>query len=224
MKIVPIIIQWSLKVSRVIRQLHKKIIKQVTKFNWASSNFNKNTLTWKNKIKIYNILKNSVRQVLYVGKTKIIQQSKVPDTFIDDVLVKFRSHGLEKSKSTASSLLAECHQLKQQSSASNLFANIRRDSMVSPQYLYIPHERISEIELPQSYIVFNLKPFLFDWRDVVRSWIETVWIEKFNFRLSFFLIESEYFWIRNNPEINLHTVIFSSDWVHFSVSVILTVS
>ncbi|OXU18060.1 hypothetical protein TSAR_005564, partial [Trichomalopsis sarcophagae] len=69
-------------------------------------------------------------EVLYVGKTKIAQ-SKVPESFIDDVLVKFRSHGLEKSKSTASSLLAECHQLKQQSSASNIFANIRRDSMDS---------------------------------------------------------------------------------------------
>ncbi|XP_058793503.1 TBC1 domain family member 1 isoform X2 [Phymastichus coffea] len=69
-------------------------------------------------------------EVLYVGKTKIAQ-AKVPETFIDDVIVKFRSHGLEKSRSTASSLLAECNQLKQQTSASNIFANIRRDSMDS---------------------------------------------------------------------------------------------
>ncbi|KAJ8688445.1 hypothetical protein QAD02_024240 [Eretmocerus hayati] len=71
-------------------------------------------------------------EVLYVGKTKIVQ-SKVPESFIDDVLVKFRSHGLEKSRSTASSLLAECQKLKQQSSASNLFANNRRDSVDSNQ-------------------------------------------------------------------------------------------
>ncbi|XP_057334117.1 TBC1 domain family member 1 isoform X1 [Microplitis mediator] len=50
-------------------------------------------------------------EVLYVGKIKLSHQ-KVPETFIDDAMVKFRAHGLEKSKSTVSNLLAECQQLK----------------------------------------------------------------------------------------------------------------
>ncbi|XP_011499626.1 PREDICTED: TBC1 domain family member 1 [Ceratosolen solmsi marchali] len=69
-------------------------------------------------------------EVLYVGKTKIAHL-KVLETFIDDVLVKFRNHGLEKSKSTISNLLTDGHQLKQQSNTSNNFTNIRRDSVDS---------------------------------------------------------------------------------------------
>ncbi|XP_014231210.1 TBC1 domain family member 1 isoform X1 [Trichogramma pretiosum] len=70
-------------------------------------------------------------EVLYVGKTRIAH-AKVPESFIDDVLVRFQTQrGLEKSKSSAGSLLSDCHQLRQQSSASNLFANIRRDSQDS---------------------------------------------------------------------------------------------
>ena len=68
--------------------------------------------------------------MLYVGRTKV-PNPKVSETFIDDVLIKFRSHGLEKSRSTASSILADCQQLKQQANAQHLFSNARRDSMVS---------------------------------------------------------------------------------------------
>ncbi|XP_014210868.1 TBC1 domain family member 4 isoform X2 [Copidosoma floridanum] len=70
-------------------------------------------------------------EVLYVGKTKV-SRPDVPESYIDDVLIsKFRSNGLEKSRSTAGNLLNECHQLKQQAGASGLFANARRDSMDS---------------------------------------------------------------------------------------------
>ena len=47
---------------------------------------------------------------------------KVSETYIDDALLKFRPHVLEKSKSTASNLITACQQLKQH--------NIRRDSTV----------------------------------------------------------------------------------------------
>ncbi|KAK0181177.1 hypothetical protein PV327_003483 [Microctonus hyperodae] len=52
-------------------------------------------------------------EVLYVGKIKLSHQ-KVPESFIDDALIKFKAYGLEKSKSTASNLLAECQQLRRQ--------------------------------------------------------------------------------------------------------------
>lgn len=68
-------------------------------------------------------------EVLYVGKIKLSHQ-KVPETFIDDAMVKFRAHGLEKSKSTVSNLLAECQQLKNPPTSSDSNEN-RRNSGVS---------------------------------------------------------------------------------------------
>lgn len=65
-------------------------------------------------------------EVLYVGKIKLSHQ-KVPESFIDDALVKFKAHGLEKSKSTASNLLAECQQLRRQAHLGTANEN-RRDS------------------------------------------------------------------------------------------------
>ncbi|CAG5082111.1 Similar to TBC1D1: TBC1 domain family member 1 (Homo sapiens) [Cotesia congregata] len=60
-------------------------------------------------------------EVLYVGKIKLSHQ-KVPESFIDDAMVKFRAYGLDKSKATVNNLLAECHQLKNQA-ADNPEAN-----------------------------------------------------------------------------------------------------
>ncbi|KZC11928.1 PREDICTED: TBC1 domain family member 1 [Dufourea novaeangliae] len=45
-------------------------------------------------------------EVLYVGKIKV-SHPKVSEAFIDDALVRFRVHGLEKTRSSASNLLAE---------------------------------------------------------------------------------------------------------------------
>ncbi|XP_043286801.1 TBC1 domain family member 4 isoform X2 [Venturia canescens] len=66
-------------------------------------------------------------EVLYVGKMKLPHQ-KVPESFIDDALVKFRAHGLEKSKSSTSNLLQECQQLRIQAISANLSSEIRRGS------------------------------------------------------------------------------------------------
>ncbi|XP_063986457.1 TBC1 domain family member 1 isoform X1 [Diachasmimorpha longicaudata] len=65
-------------------------------------------------------------EVLYVGKIKLSHQ-KVPESFIDDALMKFKAYGLEKSKSTASNLLAECQQLRRQAHLAASNEN-RRDS------------------------------------------------------------------------------------------------
>ncbi|XP_035728264.1 TBC1 domain family member 1-like isoform X2 [Vespa mandarinia] len=43
-------------------------------------------------------------EVLYVGKIRV-SHPKVSESFIDDALLRFRSHGLEKSKSSAGALL-----------------------------------------------------------------------------------------------------------------------
>ncbi|XP_033212651.1 TBC1 domain family member 1 isoform X2 [Belonocnema kinseyi] len=79
-------------------------------------------------------------EVLYLGKIKL-NQGKLPNgklphsivsqTFIDDALVKLRGRGLEKSKSSASNLLAQCQQLKNQTSTSELVSNVRRGSVDS---------------------------------------------------------------------------------------------
>ncbi|XP_016911320.1 TBC1 domain family member 1 isoform X2 [Apis cerana] len=45
-------------------------------------------------------------EVLYVGKIKV-SHPKVSETFIDDALVRFRVHGLEKSRSSANNFLAD---------------------------------------------------------------------------------------------------------------------
>ncbi|KAF7988366.1 hypothetical protein HCN44_000939 [Aphidius gifuensis] len=65
-------------------------------------------------------------EVLYVGKIKLSHQ-KVPETFIDDALVKFKVHCLEKTKSNASNLIAECNQLRRQAHIGAANEN-RRDS------------------------------------------------------------------------------------------------
>ncbi|KAK2579515.1 hypothetical protein KPH14_010819 [Odynerus spinipes] len=61
-------------------------------------------------------------EVLYVGKIRV-SHPKVSESFIDDALLRFRSHGLEKSRSSASSFLSECQQLQRQSA---LVASINR--------------------------------------------------------------------------------------------------
>ena len=70
-------------------------------------------------------------KVLYVGKMKLPHQ-KVPESFIDDALVKFRAHGLDKSKSTAvfSNLLQECQQHRVQSNPTSS-SDARRGSAVA---------------------------------------------------------------------------------------------
>ncbi|XP_003706138.1 PTB_TBC1D1_like and TBC domain-containing protein plx isoform X1 [Megachile rotundata] len=45
-------------------------------------------------------------EVLYVGKIKV-SHPKVSEAFIDDALVRFRVHGLEKSRSSTNNILAE---------------------------------------------------------------------------------------------------------------------
>ncbi|XP_012270654.1 TBC1 domain family member 4 isoform X2 [Orussus abietinus] len=70
-------------------------------------------------------------EVLYVGKIKVNYQ-KVPESFIDNALTKIRAHGLEKSKSSANNLLAECQRLQKHATMkSSSSAGNRRDSMDS---------------------------------------------------------------------------------------------
>ncbi|CAL7947292.1 unnamed protein product [Xylocopa violacea] len=57
-------------------------------------------------------------EVLYVGKIKV-SHPKVSEAFIDDALVRFRVHGLEKSRSSASNLLAEYHRQSLLTSSNN---------------------------------------------------------------------------------------------------------
>ncbi|GAB1868963.1 TBC1 domain family member 1 [Camponotus japonicus] len=52
-------------------------------------------------------------EVFYIGKIKV-SHPKVPESFIDEALIKFRVHGLEKSRSSTSNLLSDCQRLKRQ--------------------------------------------------------------------------------------------------------------
>jgi len=65
-------------------------------------------------------------QVFYIGKIKV-SSPKVPESFIDDALIKFRVHGLEKSRSSTSNLLSDCQRLKRQALMSSIN---RRNSTV----------------------------------------------------------------------------------------------
>ncbi|KAL6448780.1 hypothetical protein ACFW04_000517 [Cataglyphis niger] len=58
-------------------------------------------------------------EVFYVGKIKV-SHPKVPESFIDDALIKFRLHGLEKSRSSTSNLLSDCQRLKRQALMSSI--------------------------------------------------------------------------------------------------------
>ncbi|XP_070160738.1 TBC1 domain family member 1 isoform X1 [Polyergus mexicanus] len=58
-------------------------------------------------------------EVFYVGKIKV-SHSKVPESFIDDALIKFRLHGLEKSRSSTSNILSDCQRLKRQALMSSI--------------------------------------------------------------------------------------------------------
>ncbi|XP_071628429.1 TBC1 domain family member 1 isoform X1 [Temnothorax longispinosus] len=58
-------------------------------------------------------------EVFYIGKIKV-SHPKVPESFIDDALIKFRVHGLEKSRSSTSNLLADCQRLKRQAMMSSI--------------------------------------------------------------------------------------------------------
>ncbi|XP_015586548.1 TBC1 domain family member 4 isoform X2 [Cephus cinctus] len=69
-------------------------------------------------------------EVLYVGKIKV-PYKKVPESFIDDTLIKFRTHELEKTKSSESNLVTECQRLQRQASMKFTTLNIRRDSQDS---------------------------------------------------------------------------------------------
>ncbi|KAI4498369.1 hypothetical protein M0802_006548 [Mischocyttarus mexicanus] len=69
-------------------------------------------------------------EVLYVGKIRVLNL-KIPESFIDDTLIRFRSHGLEKSKSSASAFLSECQQLQRQAVTNLYTANNRRNSTES---------------------------------------------------------------------------------------------
>ncbi|XP_076675073.1 PTB_TBC1D1_like and TBC domain-containing protein plx isoform X3 [Andrena cerasifolii] len=57
-------------------------------------------------------------EVLYVGKIKV-SHPKVSEAFIDDALVRFRVHGLEKSRSSGSNLLAEYYRQSILTSSNN---------------------------------------------------------------------------------------------------------
>ncbi|XP_026825677.1 TBC1 domain family member 1 isoform X2 [Ooceraea biroi] len=56
-------------------------------------------------------------EVFYVGKIKV-SHPKVSESFIDDALIKFRVHGLEKTRSSTSNLLSDCQRLKRQALSS----------------------------------------------------------------------------------------------------------
>ncbi|XP_011687771.1 PREDICTED: TBC1 domain family member 4 isoform X1 [Wasmannia auropunctata] len=58
-------------------------------------------------------------EVFYIGKIKI-SNPKVPESFIDDALIKFRVHGLEKTRSSTSNLLSDCQRLKRQALMSSI--------------------------------------------------------------------------------------------------------
>ncbi|XP_034946750.1 TBC1 domain family member 4 isoform X2 [Chelonus insularis] len=66
-------------------------------------------------------------EVLYIAKIQLAHQ-KVPESFIDDAMVKLKAHGLEKSKSTASNLLADCQKLKNRQANIGTPTDNRRDS------------------------------------------------------------------------------------------------
>ncbi|KAG7209512.1 hypothetical protein KM043_015597 [Ampulex compressa] len=67
-------------------------------------------------------------EVLYVGKIKI-SHPKVSESFIDDALVRFRVHGLEKSRSSASAFLTEYQHLQRHANLTS--SNNRRNSTES---------------------------------------------------------------------------------------------
>ncbi|XP_066597753.1 TBC1 domain family member 4 isoform X2 [Prorops nasuta] len=58
-------------------------------------------------------------EVLYVGKIKI-SHPKVSESFIDDAIIKFRVHGLEKTKSVANNFLAQYPHLQRQDLTSSI--------------------------------------------------------------------------------------------------------
>ncbi|XP_029168192.1 TBC1 domain family member 1 isoform X2 [Nylanderia fulva] len=58
-------------------------------------------------------------EVFYVGKIKV-SHPKVPESFIDDALIKFRVHGIEKTRSSTSNLLSDCQRLKRQALMSSI--------------------------------------------------------------------------------------------------------
>ncbi|XP_014478304.1 PREDICTED: TBC1 domain family member 4 isoform X1 [Dinoponera quadriceps] len=58
-------------------------------------------------------------EVFYVGKIKL-SLPKVPESFIDDTLIRFRVHELEKSRSSTGNLLSDCQRLKRQALTSSI--------------------------------------------------------------------------------------------------------
>lgn len=87
-------------------------------------------------------------QVFYVGKIKV-SHPKVPESFIDEALIKFRVHGLEKSRSSTSNLLSDCQRLKRQALMSSI--NRRNSTViifsVIIQFCAISHLSVIYIEL-----------------------------------------------------------------------------
>ncbi|XP_012265236.2 TBC1 domain family member 1 isoform X2 [Athalia rosae] len=70
-------------------------------------------------------------EVLYIGKIRV-SHKKVPESFIDDALVRFRAYDLEKSKSSSNNQLTDCQRLQRQASVKFLpTLNVRRDSQDS---------------------------------------------------------------------------------------------
>lgn len=61
-------------------------------------------------------------EVLYIGKIKVWRK-KVPDTFVDDALIKFKEHDLEKKTRKLQRLKSE--------------TIIRRGSLVSNNHLHL---------------------------------------------------------------------------------------
>ncbi|CAL1684382.1 unnamed protein product [Lasius platythorax] len=89
-------------------------------------------------------------EVFYVGKIKV-SHPKVPESFIDDALIKFRVHGLEKSRSSTSNLLSDCQRLKRQALMSSIN---RRNSTESTGSESGSIENIS-----RNNIIPNVNPF-----------------------------------------------------------------
>lgn len=77
-------------------------------------------------VKVNNLFLNFLFQVFYVGKIKV-SNPKVQESFIDDALIRFRVHVLEKSRSSTSNLLTECQRLQRQAVTSSIN---RRNSTV----------------------------------------------------------------------------------------------
>lgn len=80
-------------------------------------------------------------QVLYVGKIKV-SHPKVSEAFIDDALIRFRVHGLEKSRSSASNILSEYQRQSLLTSSNN-----RRNSTVNTFYRIIVTRKENPIKL-----------------------------------------------------------------------------